>query len=377
MSTMMLNVVAGPAPGAISAATFKIMSWNMLAQCLVRRDLFPYIHPKASKTPLTSKLRLPKLIETIIGIQKPDVAALQEVDAGHWGDAIERALKEAGYDFVYTRKNPEKKGGHGVAIIWKRDMFSKVAVKEAQYDNHHLTHPTSILPISGNVFQIVALSLNSQPDVGIIVSNTHLYWRPTARYEKLRQIYVLREETRQFREELARKVDGKSKLALFICGDFNMLPSEKLYTLLTSREENIDESWFTKYEPPEPTPATQTSDDSTTVITETETSPPTKDILAHLSSHPTLVSAYSTYQSLATSGSFTWTGEPGYTTYTEFKGTLDYIFTEKDNSSGVTPRPLKVLKIPEAEVLEPGLPNWEYPSDHVPIMAEYSLDLTD
>jgi mRNA deadenylase 3'-5' endonuclease subunit Ccr4 len=65
---------------------------------------------------------LPKLIETITLQHKPDVAALQEVDAGHWDDAIEKALVDAGYDALYTRKNPEKKGGHGIATIWRRDL---------------------------------------------------------------------------------------------------------------------------------------------------------------------------------------------------------------------------------------------------------------
>jgi len=79
-------------------------------------------------------------------------------------------------------------------------------------------------------------------------------------------------------------------------------------------------------------------------------------------------------------------GEPTYTTYCSWKGTLDYIFLmddnnfsyEKENNTDITFKPsylnvTKNLNIPNCEDLEPGLPNLRFPSDHICIMDEIEI----
>lgn len=84
--------------------------------------------------------------------------------------------------------------------------------------------------------------------------------------------------------------------------------------------------------------------------------------------------------------------EPTYTTFCNWKGTLDYIFLLNDNNFNYPTKNEnneshsnqdnflatymlvnKILKIPNVEYLEPGLPNMEFPSDHIPIMSEIDL----
>jgi mRNA deadenylase 3'-5' endonuclease subunit Ccr4 len=161
-----------------------------------------------------------------------------------------------------------------------------------------------------------------------------------------------------------------------------VLPTEKLYSLLTAHHIH-DESEYIKYEPSPDTNQPNNTTDATKDVQSTEESSPTVHaMVSKLISYPRFCSAYSVYQKVTTDYETIpgndWTGEPAFTNYTEFKGTLDYIFTETvegTNGAGrqVVPCLTRLLKIPSSNFLEPGLPNWNFPSDHIPIVAEYKL----
>lgn len=64
-------------------------------------------------------------------------------------------------------------------------------------------------------------------------------------------------------------------------------------------------------------------------------------------------------------------GTPLYTNYTDdFKGCLDYIFFDKKNVKLINTVPL-----PDEEELaeEVALPSSKFPSDHVPLIADFQL----
>lgn len=66
--------------------------------------------------------------------------------------------------------------------------------------------------------------------------------------------------------------------------------------------------------------------------------------------------------------------EPSFTNFTPgFTGTLDYIFFSPSDSI----RPISFLELPESEWPEVigGLPNFNYPSDHLPIGAEFEITM--
>uniref|UniRef100_A0A0E0L225 Endonuclease/exonuclease/phosphatase domain-containing protein n=1 Tax=Oryza punctata TaxID=4537 RepID=A0A0E0L225_ORYPU len=67
-------------------------------------------------------------------------------------------------------------------------------------------------------------------------------------------------------------------------------------------------------------------------------------------------------------------GEPEFTNCTPgFTGTLDYIFL----SDGSSVKPTSLLRIPRGDSadVQGGLPNFHHPSDHLPIGADFQLDL--
>ncbi|KAJ3086211.1 hypothetical protein HK102_013412 [Quaeritorhiza haematococci] len=227
------------------------MTYNVLAQCLVKRELFPY----TTKNDLKAKPRMARIINEITNIQQPDIACLQEVD--FFDEIYAPQFRSAGYDYVYMKKNPKKPSGHGICILWKRNKFTKHDYREINFDDHPLTHPTNISPVTNNIGQILALkfingnhvgsgSTTSPADgttgtpnsggnnvgalvdsqasqsgkdstnkcaktetTGIVVTNHHLYWRYDALFQKLRQCYVMLEEALAFRRSLLGVHHGK------------------------------------------------------------------------------------------------------------------------------------------------------------------------
>ncbi|KAJ3027012.1 hypothetical protein HDV00_011467 [Rhizophlyctis rosea] len=431
--------VLPPFPTAKSSTplkSFTIMTYNILAQCLVRRDLFPYCGP----ADLKGATRFPMILDEITRQHKPDIACLQEVD--NFEKLIVPGLRNAGYDWVYLRKDPAKEGGHGLCIAWKKDKFSKVQYESVLYDKSPLTHPTPVTPITNNIAQLIALKFNcsdtatdadpyaeeamdeeelkaarqreAAADIGVVIGNTHLFWRPQAQYEKLRQAYVYLEEAIRFRKGLEREQDmagladvKRKKWPLFLCGDWNSSPNDGVYRTLTrqplteiQRERLAPVAWAKPAEKP------AEGDAKNEAASEPIENPIPIDILLHkFSALPPLHSAYSTYRTsdpshtvnpdwkdtVTESGDPVWDGEPTYTNYAIWKGTLDYIFAAEEGDGyeslgypdGDEGRPSErdvcgvqvshVLDIPQSQYLVPGIPNVNFPSDHVCLMARVDV----
>ena len=62
-------------------------------------------------------------------------------------------------------------------------------------------------------------------------------------------------------------------------------------------------------------------------------------------------------------------GEPKYTNYTHaFKGTLDYLMLRQGEDSVTA---LEILALPPMETVQPSLPNRNFGSDHMCLMAKF------
>lgn len=217
---------------------FQFMTYNLLAQALVRRDMFPHASQKA----LRWKFRKQNLLQEFFDFGA-DLACLQEVD--FWEETYFPALTKAGYETVYY-KNASKK--HGCAIVWRKSRFEKVDQQTFEYDEHG--QPTFT---TGNIGLMVALkpatSSNENPDPnadmilpedeengveeddstaipgGILVATTHLFWRPDGSYERLRQASIFQEKIREWNKQL--------NYTVLIGGDFNTTPRDAAYRAMT------------------------------------------------------------------------------------------------------------------------------------------------
>ncbi|TPX74285.1 hypothetical protein CcCBS67573_g04439 [Chytriomyces confervae] len=377
---------------------FKAMSWNILAQCLIKRKNFPYITGKGTDNPLAIKTRS-ILIAQCLRLHSPHIVSLQEVCVDHWTHHLHALFTEAGFDSVYVKKDKEKKAGHGLAILWRRDRFEMVSHTEVQFDNHPITHPTTITPVTGNIAVIAALKYipqsNEEPDdFGVVVSNHHLFWWPKAKYEKLRQIHVLLEEVKIFREMVA--LQHGISWPYMMTGDFNTTPSDTLYHVMTSKSalsrDQLDSLAAVELTKPSKVPVSvepvESHAEADTVGKNGETRikemPPKEVMVEAIRLHGHFVSAYSQYRTSdqghpdMSTTSQQWAGEPSYTCFDTWRGTLDYIMVlEELRQAARKLVPVQVLQIPRPQWLEPGLPNLRFPSDHVPIMAEVAVISSD
>ncbi|KAG8872542.1 hypothetical protein FRB97_007558 [Tulasnella sp. 331] len=174
----------------------------MLAQTLVRRDLFP------NSDCLKAGQREDMLTREILTYD-PDIACLQEVDR------LEKHLpvfSKAGYAHVYA-SGPAKR--HGCLILYKEEMFEKGVEKTVFYDDTDLTQfldgPSHILedlkdpaifsqpPMSPrigssiktkNIASIVALA-RKDGHPGCVIATTHTFWHPNL--QDSRVIHVSRD----------------------------------------------------------------------------------------------------------------------------------------------------------------------------------------
>ncbi|KMU75993.1 CCR4 protein [Coccidioides immitis RMSCC 3703] len=218
----------------------------------------------------------------------------------------------------------------------------------------------------GNDNKFTALTYNTWER--LIVVNAHIYWDPAYKDVKLIQVAIMMEEVTQLAEKYVKippctdktafrfsePEDGKesqgtstpvepapsveyssaSQIPILVCGDFNSCPGSAVYNLLAHgrmAEEHPDLE---------------------------------QRLYGNLSrmgmSHPfTLKSAYSTI------------GELSFTNYTPgFTDVIDYIWYSS-NTLQVT----ALLGEVDKEYLKrvPGFPNYHFPSDHLALMAEFSV----
>ncbi|KAF9111428.1 hypothetical protein BGX27_004942 [Mortierella sp. AM989] len=226
---------------------FLFMTYNLLAQALVRRDMFPHASQKA----LRWKFRRQNLLQEFLAFG-PDLACLQEVD--FWDEFYYPNLTKAGYETAYY-KNKNKK--HGCAIIWRKTRFEKVDQQTLEYDD--VGQPTFM---TGNIGLMVGLkplkhtAENPDPNAdmlladeteddesagikangaeetntpgGLLVATTHLFWRPDGSYERLRQASILLEKVKEWNQNL--------KFTVLLGGDFNTTPRDAAYRAMTRNE---------------------------------------------------------------------------------------------------------------------------------------------
>ncbi|KAI9290851.1 DNase I-like protein [Neoconidiobolus thromboides FSU 785] len=387
---------------------FTIMSYNVLAQALVSRELFPY----CGKMVLKWKSRSIKIIKQIEELN-PDIACLQECD--QFEEFYSGKLDMLGYSY-YFYKNKDK--SHGCVIAFKKEKFSKIAEKSIELDETS----TELLPPTmktGNIAQF--LVLKDQSGKGLTISNFHLFWRPNFDYERMRQCYIAISELKKFNKEF--------QYQQIMCGDFNSQPYKIVYKSITHHlpfdqivydrminELNLSfkdteielntleisykekQLYLTNIEN-----QLENAEKDSLINIEKEIKVTTKILIEYKRSidelrwrlnnselimepeelynliikGPKLISCYKDYSIYDNSyKSLIWgheINEPMFTNITEeFKSTLDYIFLVKDNEYECKDEltVIHLLKLPEPETFGVGLPNEIYPSDHIPVMVK-------
>ncbi|KAJ1309033.1 hypothetical protein OPQ81_004714 [Rhizoctonia solani] len=203
-------------------STTLVATWNILAQILVRRELF------VGSDCLRTSQRHPMILAEILS-HNADIFCLQEVDRQ---DKLLPTFHEAGFTETYGC-GPSKK--HGCMILYREKRYEKIAERVLFYDQESvrvdqgdgvnlfgLTHRTR------NIGLMVALRDRLREHAPpVIVATTHLFWHGLYKYERARQAGILKREAVRFRDE-----HGNSQSFIIMAGDFNFQPNEVGYALL-------------------------------------------------------------------------------------------------------------------------------------------------
>jgi len=281
---------------------------------------------------------------------------------------------------LYKPKSNDKGPAiNGIAMFYKCSRFNLLQYKEVNFkEMMNNLQGTDAEELNKNtVAQLLVLSFVEYPSEGIIVGNTHLFWNWKYEWVRLKQAC-------RFLEEL--DILGKQfNFPIISGGDYNIAPDSPIYQFLTSR--SIPKDCFNKFllpsdhNDPEINSLMKTVEDSMSGIS-FERQPSTqqdlkrmddvKELLDNSKNLPLMHSVYHNYTSLDPNASKSefWTGEPSYTSFSVWKGTLDYIFIVQGERKII---PQALLEIPSVNELskQVGLPSDFYPSDHIPIQCKF------
>lgn len=324
---------------------FKMMSFNMLNQSY----MWPQVYDSYVDPEFRSWEYRVKLLTGIIQNQEiqSDIMCFQEMETAVYHDFWKPMMNERGFESCFIKKTKpvywSKESEHidGVSIFYNTNKFEMIDMKKIQISEYFKKEFDNLYDLKlnesqiNNIFNarnqvglIVALR-HKETDQIILVANTHLYWKFND--IKLLQIMVLLEALQKCKVKFP---DSK----ILFSGDFNSRPNSSVYHFLKNDKIDTSDPDISKY------------------LVER-----TKKFILNPVEIPNNVFEKIIQQ------------DKLFTCYTEHLfGIFDYIwFNDSDFQllkflSGVDKEYLSQIK---------GLPNEEFPSDHIPLVAEFGIKI--
>lgn len=212
----------------------KILSYNILAQSLIRRKLFP-TNGNALKWTYRSKVMLHELKH-----YDADILCLQEVDHIQYHSFWSKEFEKMGYLSKFYRSAIKN---HGLAIVYRASLFVCKHQSFINYDKERasgLPFPRTITQNVGFLihFEFKQEILDKYPCLkqknGLIIGTTHMFWHPFGTFERTRQAYLVLSKFREFQNVLTSLGYNKGFYSFF-AGDFNSQPFDSPYLSITAK----------------------------------------------------------------------------------------------------------------------------------------------
>ncbi|ODV78120.1 RNA exonuclease NGL2 [Suhomyces tanzawaensis NRRL Y-17324] len=224
----------------VNGFPIKIMTYNVLAQALIRRKLFPTNGP-ALKWGYRSRALLAELKH-----YGADIMCLQELDYIQYNSFWKKEFEKLGYSSKYYRSNVKN---HGLAIVYRENFFICKHQSFINYDSERTPENEQVqLPIPRTITQNVGFMcylefhpslLQKHPHLseknGLIIGTTHLFWHPFGTFERARQTYLVLYKFKAFRETLTKILGNSKGFYNFFAGDMNSQPFDSPYLAITSK----------------------------------------------------------------------------------------------------------------------------------------------
>lgn len=348
----------------------KVFSYNTLCFKMATEQMYGYTPSGA----LSWEYRKEQILQEVQA-SDADFITLQEVDNDSFKEFFSMKLAYNGYKGVFwpksrarTMSEKDAKVVDGCATFYKGNKwilldkqlidFANIAINRPDMKNQHDIF-NRVMPRDN--ISVVTFFENRLTGARVVVVNVHIYWDLAFSDVKIIQTAILMEYVTKLADKYARWPACKDKkaygmdnddqgepapsmeytntqLPLLVCGDFNSTPESAVYELLAhgSLEPNHKEMGEYQY------------------------GNFTRDGMQHPFS---LRSSYANLDGTPEALAFT-NYTPGYT------GILDYIWYST-NALEVT----SLLGPVDPEHLKrlPGFPNYHFPSDHLSLLAEFTL----
>lgn len=318
-----------------------VLTYNLLAQHHINSLVYPYCSPGV----LRSFYRRTRLIAELTAYAPFDIAAFQEVGQYEtfWREELERDDKLKG---IFAAKEG---GKDGLCILYNTQKY-KLIIEEVISFAPLMT----ALEAVPNIAQLIVLSpLNKTKtqfeSPHLIVTNTHLFWRPDFDCLRVLQAHRLRKRIEEIKIQFPRAI-------ILMCGDWNSDPKSAVYFLTTAQLNKIVLSDWNNL-------IKSHSDLLNHSLESSQNS--FNQVLEDYKHWTALTSAYSLYKYPIDPSI---QQEPPYTSINSYVDTLDYIFTDFERL-----RVAELLMLPPDEIVrgQTALPNQIYSSDHLALMAKF------
>lgn len=329
-----------------------VMSFNLLSQHYVWKQVFGYLDQRY----LDWRYRLPLINETIAQFSC-DIMCFQELESQLYSCQWQKHFPLKNYALYYIRKpNPaywgDKPVEHmdGVGIFVNQNRFDVVSHREIIFRDYILQHKlrfdfTQDLSERVVLRNTVGLLLKLRDKLSnkvLYVTNTHLYWLPKYNDVKLLQTKLLLNELKRF---IAKDNEDAAHANIVMCGDFNSTPDSLVYNYLKGKPIDVCHSKeFKDYDYGRLFDGEKCSDE--------------------IKSSVHVAPAYAALLEENTSETL------DFTSFTRsLTAVLDHIWFSTDN--------LQVCKVlgkvdPDYSGKALGFPDKQFPSDHIPLVAELS-----
>lgn len=194
--------------------SFRLTSYNVLAEAYATKKLYPSVDPQL----LRWSRRAPAIVARMVALA-PDVACLQEVETAAWS-GLEAAFAAHGWRCVFAVKGAGRPDG--CALLYREGVLRLAASETLHYADGE-----GGAAASGHL----ALIASFETGAGLVrIANTHLRWQAaTARGDA----HI---GHRQARELLDRCIAmTPAAFATVVCGDFNAPPESDIAALFRAR----------------------------------------------------------------------------------------------------------------------------------------------
>ncbi|CAN6670196.1 Ccr4p-Not complex 3'-5'-exoribonuclease subunit Ccr4 [Trichomonascus vanleenenianus] len=241
---------------------FTLMSYNTLCDKYATAAMYGYTPSWA----LGWKYRS-ELLKTEILSFEADIVCLQEVDGNSYEQFWTPMMAERGYQSVFwpktrarTMSEVESKKVDGCVTFYKTDKFKLIERHSLEYNSLSVrSDDTKTADIynrvmtKDNIGIITIFEVQGGVNSGqlLTVANTHLHWDPAFRDVKLVQVALLLEELERILAKYASsstpegskysKYTDIKQIPLIVCGDFNSTSHSGVYRLFDEGKVRPDD----------------------------------------------------------------------------------------------------------------------------------------